>query len=444
MFGQQYGAITPTDYSQAIQSDPFQEEPVNDEDDNAIEEALRNTRTNSNIVLPKAVPRRPSQDATVQDTLSRFASAPRRAASLRQTSSTAQDPTAKRQTFDVDSFKRLLLTGESGSSNTPSNAASYVAQLASDSSSNTDTASLSQPSILEGGHQTVEETPRSSYELDRGDLDAERNPRAVTGTAWERKPAPPPPTPRHGRPLTEATSIRAEHPTTIQPREYRSSSLEPPDPSPSHSADTTPRPEAEDTPGRSSVKKRPPPPPLARRKSQNKNETRPGMVHTGSSRHSPNSESGEPMSLPASTPASKMAPPPPPRRTPSHAGGRRPSADLPSPLEEYDPDGETASISSIKRTLSASKQTSQASFGMPPPLPPPRKARGSNRNSVDSQRPSLSTLELNDVPGRSSSDHAKPGSTGDSRNISRSATAADILADLAALQREVDDARRHA
>lgn len=443
MFGQQYGAITPTDYSQAIQSDPFQEEPVNEEDDNAIEEALQNTRTNSNIVVPKTIPTRPSQEGAVKDTLSRFASAPRRAASVRETSAAVQDPTAKRQTFDVDSFKRLLLTGESGSSNTPASATSYVRQLASDSSSNTDTASLSQPSILESGHQTVEETPRSSYELDRGDLDAQRNPRAISGTAQERKP-PPLPKPRHGQPITEATSMPAEHLTTVQPEEYRSSSLEPADPSPAHSGNATPRLEPEDTPSQSSVKKRPPPPPLARRKSQNKSETRSGMVRSGSSRYSLNGESDERISPPASTSATKMAPPPPPTRRPNLQGGRRPSADLPSTLEEDDPDAETASISRINRTLSASKRTSQASFGVPPPLPPPRKARGCDRNSIDTQRPSLSTLGLNDVSGPSSSEYAKPGSTGDSQNISGSSNAADILADLAALQREVDDARRHA
>ena len=152
MFGQQYGAITPAGYTQAIQSDPFQEEPVNEEDDSAIEEALQNTRTNSNIAVPKTVPTRPSQEDAVKDTLSRFASAPRRAASVRETNA-APDTAAKRQTFDVDSFKRLLLTGDSGSSNTPANATSNVAQLASDSSSNTDTASLSQRSVLESGHQ---------------------------------------------------------------------------------------------------------------------------------------------------------------------------------------------------------------------------------------------------------------------------------------------------
>ena len=289
----------------------------------------------------------------------------------------------------------------------------------------------------------MEETPRSSYELDRAEFDYQRNARAVSGNAQERKP-PPPPKPRHGRPITEATNIPTEQPTVVQPKDYKSPSLGPSDPSPSLSGDATPRLEPEDIPSQSSVKKRPPPPPLARRKSQNKTETRPGIVRSGSSRYSLNSESDEPMSPPVSNPTPKMAPPPPPTRRPNYAGGRRTSADLPSTLEEDDPDAETASISSISRTPSTSKRTSQASFGAPPPLPPPRRARASSRNSMDTQRPLLSTLGLSDGPGRSDSDYARPGSTGDSRTVSGSSNAADILANLAALQREVDDARKQA
>ena len=382
----------------------------------------------------------------MKDTLSRFASAPRRAASVRESSNAAPDPKSKRQTLDVDSFKRLLLTGESGTDSSGSadvNAHSTVPQLATDSSSNTDTSSLSQRSFLESGHQTVEETPRSSYEFERGDMIAQRYPQPTPGTVQERKP-PPPPKPRHGKPLNETTNIPPEQSTTPRPNDFKTPPLAPSEPSSALSGDATPRLEPEDAPNQTSAKKKPPPPPLARRKSQNKTVSRLGIVRSGSSRYSLSSESEEPLSPPVPSSTSKMAPPPPPIRRLNSQGGGRPSVDRPSTLEEDDGDGDTASISS-SRTPSASKRASQGSFGAPPPLPPPRKNRGSNRNSMDSQRPSMSTLGLNNTSSRSGSEYARPlGGASDSRNVSGSSNVTDIMADLAALQREVDAAREHA
>ncbi len=443
VFNQQYGPVAPTDYGQAVQSDPFQEESVNEEDDCAIEEALHNARANSDTVVPTTISTRRSKDDAVKDTLNRFESAARRAASVREASDTVQDPQSKRQALDVDSFKRLLLTGDSASNSAPATASSNVPQLQSDSSSTTDTASLSQRSIFDNGHQTVEETPRSSYELERSDVDAQRDPRAVSGAAQDRKPPPPPPRPRHGRPTTETMNIPPEHLTTVRSEEERSPNVETTELLPSLSGDATPRLEPEDYHSQSSTKKRPPPPPLARRKSQSRTATRPGIVRSGSSQFTFNSEPDEPTSPPVSNYTSKMVPPPPPARRPKFQGGRQPSVDLPSTREEGDVDADTASISS-SRTPSASKRISEAPFGAPPPVPPPRKARGSNRDSMDTQRPSLSTLGFNNAPGPSSSDYERPGSTSDSRNVSGSSNAADILADLAMLQREVDNARKQA
>jgi hypothetical protein len=377
----------------------------------------------------------------VRDTLSRFASAPRRTTSLHETSHSTPAGKSQRHTLDVDSFKRLLLTGESGlpATNTaiptvPSN----PPQLVSDSSSNTDTASLSQPSILESGHQNIEETPRSSYEIDRGDTDIQHDWRSRSGTAHERRP-PPPPKPRHGKPISGSTNLPFEQFPAHQSIYHSSPSLEAAEVSQTPSRDATPRPQQDDDTELTATKKRPPPPPLARRKSQNKTATRPGMTRSGSSRYSLNSESDEPASPhPANT--SKMAPPPPATRRPH--GGRRPSVDLPSTLEEDDTEDDTASIAS-SRTPSASKRISHSALGAAPPLPPPRKHRGSNRSSIDSQRPSLSALGMT-PSGRSSAEYGIPGSVSDSRNVSGNSNATDILADLAALQKEVDNARRSA
>lgn len=284
----------------------------------------------------------------------------------------------------------------------------------------------------------MEETPRSSYEMDSGEHD-HRNLRALPGSNQDRK-RPPPPKPRHGRPITEsANMLPGNHGLTPQripdslASEYsRTPRLEP--------GDTTPRPAEEDELGQTITKKKPPPPPLSRRKSQNKTAPRPGIVRSPSSRYSLTSESDESLS-PAASNAPKMAPPPPPpTRRPNIQGTRRQSVDLPSTLEEDDIEGDTASVAS-SRTPSASKRLSQASIGAPPPIPPPRRNRESSRSSMESQRPSLSVLGLANSARSSSELPRVIGSASESRNVSGSSNAADIMADLAALQREVDAAR---
>jgi hypothetical protein len=388
-------------------------------DDIAIEQALQNARTNSEITTYKAVQR----DA-IKDTLSRFASGPRKLQAGGPVSSSTSRP--QRQTLDVDAFKRLLLTGDRAASS--QNAGNISSNVISDSSSSTDTASISQRSILETTSQAVDETPRSSIEVEAVGAENEKP------TVQEGKRKPPPPKPRYGKPINEhPTAVAAEpepSPEVLQAPEFVAALQTP---TPVERANPMSGPEGGlDS---SEVKKRPPTPPLTRRKSQNKTGTRPNLTRNPSSKQSVDSISSEPLSPAGATPGKMPPPPPPMRRANSHAS-RKTSSDLPATLEEGEDDdgGDAVSISSKRISL-----------GPPPPVPPPRRNRGSSRSSMDSQRPSFAQGGSTGSR-RSSIEYSRPSHAGsESRNVSGASTstntAADIMADLAALQREVDAAR---
>ncbi|KAF2838600.1 hypothetical protein M501DRAFT_1004374 [Patellaria atrata CBS 101060] len=111
-------------------------------------------------------------------------------------------PTAGRASMDVDSFKRLLLTGNANS--TSMSTASTVMPhpkpqfgLTGDSSSSTDTSSVSRQSIFEPVHEPAQESPRTSYELDLSD-DDERSQLVEVGPKVPKK-KPPLPKHRHGK-----------------------------------------------------------------------------------------------------------------------------------------------------------------------------------------------------------------------------------------------------
>ncbi|ETN41388.1 uncharacterized protein HMPREF1541_03323 [Cyphellophora europaea CBS 101466] len=394
---------------QALYHDPFQEENLHDEHDLVIEEALRNARLN-NTLPAGSVTGTTAKQANVRDTLSRFSSAPRRA-------DTKIEDSAKRPTMDVNAFTRMLLTGQSRNANAGPSAAT---QPINDSGSSTDTASISQRSIFDAGTRPVAESSGSSSETERDD-------EGVTLSKEPRKP-PPPPKPRHGKPVADS------EPAAAGDLRRTSKSL---DTEQGLIQGTTEETDASSSDIKGS--KKPPPPPLARRKSQKQATSRPEITRSSSSKYSLSSDAEEPLSPPPLS--GKMAPPPPPpSRRPNSQYGRRLSTDLPAPHEQ---DEENPDISSSARPPSSSKRTSQPSLGTPPPVPPPRKNRGSGRSSMDSQhRPSMSALGMTAGSARNSSDLGRTGS--DSRNVSGSSTAADILADLETLQREVDAARASA
>ncbi|KPI34794.1 uncharacterized protein AB675_10188 [Cyphellophora attinorum] len=386
----------------ALGNNPFQENTLNDEDDMAIAQALQNARMNSEAATA-GKQATTARQANVRDTLSRFSSAGRKDAQP-----VKKEEENKKPSMDVNAFTRLLMTGQGGAD-----------------------AQVRAPSTFDSIARPTEATPRSSSEHERASI------------SKEAKIPPPPPRPRSLRAesstdtRTESERVKENFAAQMQRFDDFGKIDEPDSPEQVEAVPAKP----------SSTSKRPPPPPIARRKSQKSapastsTYARPDLARSGSSRYSINSESGEPPSPSPDLPTSKTAlppPPPPPSRRPNSQYGRRQSMELPATHEEDEDD------TSTERPPAASKRISQSSLP-PPPVPPPRKGRGaSGRSSMDSQhRPSMSALGLNSGSARSSSEYGRPGS--ESRNASGTTEKAhNILADLEALQREVDAARASA
>ena len=372
--------------------------------------------------------------------------------------------------MDVDSFKRLLLTGNSAApaSRTGATSTSNTAQQApvSDSSSNTDTASVSRQSIFEPLPPLHADTPRTSQEISPGDVDDELRRLVIN----DEKKKPPPPKTRHGKliksnpiiptsqpDMATDVSIRANEVTSpMTPNTAAFSDLDKPLPLTPHESS----PSDTSLEGRigsplTPISRRPPTPPMARRQSQ-KEPGKAGLGRSGSSRqsHATSSENTTP-----SGPSSKAPPAPPARR------GNRSSSTTSSINQTIIPDtghvhisrnehglenSANAEISSIPsptlaRNASMSSTTSNkrasrppgSSMGKPPAPPPPRRGRNSSHSSMDAQQPT--GLRATDAIKASGA----VGSVSDENEQmpSGSKNANDILADLAALQREVDSLR---
>ncbi|KIW89198.1 uncharacterized protein Z519_10050 [Cladophialophora bantiana CBS 173.52] len=417
----------PTDYSQALASDPFAAE-ASDEDDSAIEEALENAKASNEITAPGSIITKASREDAVKETLGRFASAPRRLVDHQSAAAGSKDLSgSSKSIMDVDAFKRMLLTGDRGSSwsrDTAVQSTQSGPNPVSDSGSSADTASISQHSIFETVQPAHDESPRTSDELDASEVNTYR---AHLGTISEKGEKPPPPKSRRGKTLKDSGTEpgpTAKFDTFINSLSLPSSrninsevpSLRSPpiDESPASDRFTSAGPP--DTP-----KKVPPAPPVTRRKSQQAPK-KPVLARSSSSRYSVFSETDGPPS-PSFPSSGSKPPPPPPARRANSTGDRRPSLDVTS-IPENANLTETELRPGIHSTPSYLKRMSQ---GLPPPLPPPRRGRGSSRSSMETTRPPMAHLGMAEAGG---SDMGFPKS--DPR---------DILADLAALQREVDAAR---
>jgi hypothetical protein len=399
----------PTDYSKAIASDPFAVEG-SDDDDGVIEQALENAKANNEIASDGLGLSRSSTDNAVKDTLGRFTSTPRRPVNSQANNALSIQSSAK-SAMDVDAFKRMLLTGDRGMT---AMASIQSAQIpVSDSSSSADTASISQHSIFENVQAVPDDSPRTSDEFDGHEVNGYR---AGLGTISERGEKPLPPKSRRGKLVAEP---RTESAATAEFNNFIDSlSLPSSRNVSSESTNLTPTTTRDYAPTTTEPEKKIPPAiPVARRKSQ-KAPHKPVLTRSSSSRYSVISDTDGP-------PSPAMRPPPPPARRSNSINERRPSIDAASILE--DPDDTYDARPSLTHTPSYLKRMSQG--GVPPPPPPPRRGRGSSRSSMETTRPSMASLGLNDNERRRSSTPQKD----DSR---------DILADLAALQREVDAAAR--
>ncbi|KAI1082458.1 hypothetical protein F5B20DRAFT_503922 [Whalleya microplaca] len=133
-----------------------------------------------------------------------------------------------RGTLDVDSFKRLLLTGYantpgqssvsgSGASETPSSSSTQLQIPLHDGASNTDTSSTSRQSVFDN----IQETPRTSHEISEPEDHEERrgtlpsSPLSTVQSATSKK-KPPPPNSRHGKLIKIELGAGADRRTTLR------------------------------------------------------------------------------------------------------------------------------------------------------------------------------------------------------------------------------------
>ncbi|KAJ9646796.1 hypothetical protein H2204_000488 [Knufia peltigerae] len=418
----------PTDYRHAFAIDPFAEQG-GDGDDSAIEKALENARANTAIVVEPVAAPKINPDSAVKDTLARFASTPRGPSSVQPLDTRVKKENASsKTTMDVDAFKRMLLTGSATSGETTVPNQTVSTQSVSDNSSSADSASISQHSLFETIPNTREESPRTSEELDTRDNVEHRS---LPGSSSSSKRPPPPPKSRRGKAIKDSTS---ESGSSKKFDNFINSLSLPPAPDASSNVSAMKSPSSEqrdfsepsgDPPMPEVSKRAAPPPPITRRKSQQQ-PSKPILTRSSSSRQSVLSDSDPPTSPPGTM--TPRAPPPPPSRRSTSTGERRPSLDLASTPENSSQLGQQ---SAPLQTPSYLKRASQLP---PPPVPPPRRGRGSSRSSVDTQRPPMSALGITE-PMELQDDHADRHTRFGDR---------DILADLAALQREVDAARASA
>jgi hypothetical protein len=471
-------------YAQAVASNPFQASLLDGEQDEVDEELCENTRRNSALRPGAGIGGENGQPDPVKATLARFAGVPRRSiAPLAPGSGEQSDLTSSRATprpaLDVDAFKRLLLTGESGVPIGPAMPASAHAPsqpiLTSDSSSsNADTASVSQQSIFEPVASAVTDTPRTSLELDREEATGDRR-SLLAKTPIETHKKPPIPRPRHGKSFNvtttssalsispQATQWReiADAPASENARVASPSDLNKPLPPPPIDSSFPLGPDSSESPvlQTSTPVRRPPTLPLTRRRSQHRSQSL-QEPYTTSSKFSPEvNASIAPFLDQESSVLATKAPRPPPTRRQKRASDILGPSSFELPVQEEDeanitstqpqlslsPSPSISGLSQSKpqpppsRTPSAAKRSSRVPSGSPtmapPPVPPPRRARGSSRSSFDNQTAALPQ------ESRISGEHRRP-STESSRNMSGPSTSNDILADLAALQMEVD-ALRH-
>ncbi|KAH8770688.1 hypothetical protein F5882DRAFT_332787, partial [Hyaloscypha sp. PMI_1271] len=379
-----------------------------------------------------------------------------------------------RASMDVEAFKRLLMTGDSGMGAPTVHSGALSHALGNDGSS-TDTSSVSRQSIFEPVQEAHPESPRTSHEVSEPEDERRRLNTEFHSSTLGRK-APPPPSSRHGKlikvelrddpqivqspptpgSITSPTYSNTSPRSMTDPSRSQTDLNKPLPPAPnrtSHDSDResvfdkeaagkTPEPPS---PSSSIRKKSAPAPPIKRRHSQLVHNSK--LTHGDTGRLSPKAEeesniSTKKESRPRSN--SARAPPPPPTRRPTVRGSSHhgpltsPSAiSLPAPPPSRGSSRAGRPPSVLSMDLSSDKRASMA----PPPPPPSRHGR---RVSTDAHSPGESRRTSGEHPRRSI-ESARRGSASSSireekwleSNVGRP----DIMADLSALQREIDALR---
>lgn len=397
----------------------------------------------------------------------------------------ATSQSGSRPRYDVDDFKRLLLTGEKLQTDRaiPPSQHSHIQGLQKgDSSSNTDTSSISRPSIFDPQYVVNQDSPRTS--MDNEISDEERHALVQPSISQIGRSRPSVPQSRHGKlvkqhapqsvsfeslpssppgldsasastaklsfPATSGEGISLNKPLPLPPRS------ESPTPLASSYGTNSPLPKSRESkvtmpppPNQVAVKRSPPAVPTARRHGQGRSRS----STNDSSRSASLSEELSQQTYPSpatslSTTASRPPPLPPPRKA-----GAVPAQEISSPTSSIGPGAEfsdptpaksrpppppsrTASTSSLKRMSRI--QTNSGSPGAVPPPPPRRRGSSLSQSSLApsatfSEDRIISSEPQDSSPGPSSIQHPSRAETGTDEK--------DLVANLAALQKEVDELR---
>ncbi|QSZ33410.1 hypothetical protein DSL72_004978 [Monilinia vaccinii-corymbosi] len=384
-----------------------------------------------------------------------------------------------RASMDVDAFKRLLMTGNAGlGPSTPLQPHPHPVHALKDEGSSTDASSLSRQSIFEPIQEPHPESPISSHEVS----EPEEVRRTVSDSSSSQKKKPPPPSSRHHGKLIKmelkddpiaVSPLSPPRSTTANPQYIpvmtatpnhsltdlnkplppapprRSGESDRESPFDRESAGKTPEPPSSPSPIR---RKAAPPPPVTRRHSQLISDPKSSRSNTGILSPRLEEDNVSIYSIDPGRPRSNSgkAPPPPPTRkhglsrTQSHHVSSSPSATstslpIPPPSRGSSKPNRTPSLHSIEApTRNISKR---ASIQGPPPPPRPRQARtsldvslilpSSSNRATDEHRQSSNSSSISQT-SRYEEQHNRIDST--SGNT-------DILADLSALQEEIDALR---
>jgi hypothetical protein len=378
--------------------------------------------------------------------------------------------------MDVDSFKNLLMTGnaESTGSGTTVDSTRELTNMDDESSSSVD-----KPLTYQNrGRETINES--LEFSSDYSDSDLEESTKNVTLQQKQKGRPPPPPKSKHGKAIQprgpQVVSFDDFAPTVEvneAPLELKKSNTPkplplPPMPVPQTKSSTpdSPKPIADNTSDNASgeiappavAKKSAPPPPMARRSTVTK---RP-RGNTASSMQSL-TEDQPPSRAPSIHDVNPKSPPPPPptRRMGSSNNVILPALNLDQPAPQ--------SRAVLETTTNRSRSSSQVSLASPPPAPPRRRsskasieitlkpnsiasATQSRRTSGEIPRSSMDSgraqfLSQNDLPiaeetvEKEEASHAGK-STGPKPPLQTLPSGDDILADMEALQREIDSLRQ--
>lgn len=483
----------------------MQEEDETSEDP----EMLNNNRQNSSVlpsyhhIDPRPPTERFQKSAVQSNELSKNGPGSTDKRTARPTATGRAGSGTTRASLDVDAFKRLIMTGEKGvtASGTPPTppAQNLTPQsIPGDSSSNTDTSSVSRQSLFETMTEVVTDTPRTSHEISVSDDEwqqavgasslATRNPELrPSNMRYETSlnsnmprtvsfdDSSPPASALESRLYT--IDVQTSNPNSLPQIPTDLNKPLPLPPSHKQPEQSTSTQQASFNPDESSnrlrstspslilQKKRPPTPPLARRHSQLRS-LNPLLSRSNSARLPPRSSHG--LGNPAQSTYVRTPPPPPTRRTlpgraqssletSMHTGMVLPDSPTVAGSTRSDkqhtprpplPPTRTHSISSIKRPYRPPPTAS--SVTKVPPVPPPRN-RGSSQSSLDNTRidtPRKASATESSLSLRRASkdsqleDSGEPNEGPSQIPASVSGTNAnDILADLSVLQREVDELR---